>query len=115
MQTYGNVFGDREESGLVLFLPIYTHTCTHFPRKMTWLPSIIKRCVFCGACCLCKESTSVRDHLTSFEAILFFFPVFYDCSWADAGGGFPSFIPVSPERSCTPRTEWPCVTLLTHW
>lgn len=28
MQTYGNVFGDREESGLVLFLPIYTHTHT---------------------------------------------------------------------------------------
>lgn len=72
MQTYGNVFGDREESGLVLFLPIYTHTYTLFPRRVVWLPSIIKRCVLCGACCLCKKSTSIRDHLSSFEAILIF-------------------------------------------
>lgn len=51
METYGNVFRDREESGPVLFLPcvqahIHTHTHshahTHFPRKMGLLPTIIK-------------------------------------------------------------------------
>lgn len=112
MQTYGNVFGDREESGLVLFLPSYTHTCTLFPRKMVWLPSIIKRCVLCGACCLCKKSTSIRDHLSSFEAILIFFPAFCHCSWADGGGGFPSFIPLSAEefpRGAAPQGQSGCV------
>lgn len=112
MQTYGNVFGDREESGLVLFLPIYTHTCTLFPRKMVWLPSIIKRCVLCGACCLCKKSTSIRDHLSSFEAILILFLFFYHCSWADGGVGFPSFIPLSAEefpRGAAPQGQSGCV------
>lgn len=112
MQTYGNVFGDREESGLVLFLPIYTHTCTLFPRKMVWLPSIIKRCVLCGACCLCKKSTSIRDHLSSFEAILIFFCFLTIAPGQIVVGGFPSFIPLSAEefpRGAAPQGQSGCV------
>ena len=77
METYGNVFRDREESGRVLFLPCvqaHIHTHTHFPRKMVLLPSIIKRCVLYGAHCLCKENTTMSYHLSSFKAILLFFP-----------------------------------------
>ena len=52
----------------------FTHTHTHFPRKMVLLPSIIKRCVLYGAHCLCKENTTMSYHLSSFKAILLFFP-----------------------------------------
>jgi len=45
METHGNVFRDREESGPVLFLPCmqaHIHTHARFPRKTGLLPSIIK-------------------------------------------------------------------------
>lgn len=44
MQTYGNVFGDGEEPGLVLFLPIYTHTHTDtlFPKIWFGCPALSK-------------------------------------------------------------------------
>lgn len=80
METYGNVFRDREESGPVLFLPcvrthIHTHTHTHtFPARWFWLPGIIKRYVLYGVHCLCKENITMSNHLSSFKAILIFFP-----------------------------------------
>lgn len=96
------------------FTHTQTNTHTLFPRKMVWLPSIIKRCVLCGACCLCKKSPSVRDHLTSFDAILIF-SLFFTIAPGQMLVGVP-ILHLSPPEGC-PRGAaaqgqsgcvWPC-------
>lgn len=92
----------------------FTHT--HIHRKMVWLHSIIKRCVLCGACCL---STSLRDHLTSFEAILVFFLFFMIApEQMLVGGSHPSSQPLqrSVQEELHPRHRgavWHCSPMVT--
>lgn len=62
------------ETGQSLVRCTHTFTHTRLPRGMGLLPSVIKRCVLCGARCLCNENITMNNHLSSFKAILILFP-----------------------------------------